>query len=281
METQSQFLKPINIKQVFKEKNPALARYIPGFIYRYLKKIVHENDINEFLERHGTKLNVDFINAALEDYNVKLNVKGVDSLPETGHLLFVSNHPLGGFDGLLLMKTIFEKYGSCKVLINDILMNLANIRGMFIPINKHGRQASDFARTINEAYASDEQLMTFPAGMVSRKINGQIMDLKWQKSFIQKCVQYKRTVIPTFVTGNNSQFFYRLANIRKTLGIKANIEMLYLVNETYKHLNKSFTIKFGNPISYETFNSSKKSQEWAKWVKEQAYALNGISEVPN
>ena len=280
METQSNFLKPIDIKQVFYEKNPSVARYIPGFIFRYLKRIIHEQFVNEFLKKHGTKLNIDFINAAMEDFNVNLSIEGIENLPETGRLLFVSNHPLGGFDGLLLAKTIYQKYGNTKVLVNDILMNITNVRGMFIPINKHGRQAADFARTINETYASDEQLISFPAGLVSRKIKGQIMDLEWQKSFIQKSAQYKRTIIPSFVTGHNSKFFYRLSNIRKALGIKANIEMLYLADETYKHRNKNFTIKFGKPIPYETFDTSKRPKEWAKWVKEQVYALNGISEIP-
>lgn len=280
MDAQSDFLKPVDVKKVFYDKNPALAKILPGFIYKYLKKIVREKEYNEFLEYSGTRLNVDFIDAALEYFNVTLNVEGLENLPNNGRLLFVSNHPLGGFDGLMLMKTIFDKYGSIKVLINDILMNVTNIRGLFIPINKHGKQAADFARTINNAYASDEQLMTFPAGIVSRKIKGQIMDYEWQKSFIQKSVQYKRTVIPTFITGCNSKFFYRLSKIRTFLGIKANLEMLYLADETYKHRNKSFTIKFGHPIPYETFDTSRKPREWAKWVKEKSYALNGISDVP-
>lgn len=270
----------VEVKKVFANKNPQLARMIPGFVYRYLQRIVHEDFVNDFLNKYGHLKNTEFIEASIKDFNVSIEVQGNENIPAEGKFIFAANHPLGGFDGIVLMKIISEHFKEFRFLVNDILMNVYPIKELFIPINKHGKQAMEAARQMEEAFASDIQILTFPAGLVSRKIKGQIIDLPWQKSFILKAVKHKRDIIPVHFSGQNTNFFYRLANIRKFLGIKANIEMLYLMDETYKHRNKHLTIKFGKPISYTHFDKSKKPNEWAKWVKEQVYALDGVNHVP-
>lgn len=270
----------VDIKKVFQEKNPKLARLIPGFIYRYLKRIIHEDFVNEFLEKHGTKQDLDFVEASIHDFGVTIEVQGAENLPKEGKYIFVSNHPLGGFDGLVIMKVLSRHYQSFKFLVNDILMNIKNLHGLFIPINKHGKQDYDSAKAMDATFHSDAQVLTFPAGLVSRKIKGQIVDLPWHKNFIVKSVQYQRDVIPIHMSGRNTNFFYRLANLRKFLGIKANIEMLYLADETYKHRNKHLVVKFGKPIPWQTFDKTKKPAEWAKWVKQKVYELNGVTSIP-
>jgi 1-acyl-sn-glycerol-3-phosphate acyltransferase len=270
----------IDIERVFYSKNPKLARLLPGFIYRYLKRIIHQDFINEFLSKHGKKQDLDFVEAAIQDFNVTIEVTGDENLPAEGKYIFVSNHPLGGFDGIVIMKVISGHYKKFKFLVNDILMNLTNFHGLFLPINKHGKQGAESARQIEETFRSDAQVLTFPAGLVSRKIKGQIVDLVWHKNFIVKAVQYQRDVIPIHMSGRNTNFFYRLANLRKALGIKANIEMLYLVDETYKHRNKHLVVKFGKPIPWQSFDRSKKPAEWAKWVKEKVYELDGVNSIP-
>ena len=270
----------LDIKKVFYSKNPKLARLIPGFIYRYLKRIIHQDYLNYILEKYGDKQDLDFIDANMVEFNVTIEVSGTEKLPRKGRFIFVSNHPLGGFDGLVILKVVSKYYSPLKFLVNDILMNIKNLGGLFLPINKHGKQGIESARTIEETYNSDTQVLTFPAGLVSRKIKGQIVDLVWQKNFIVKAVQHQRDVIPIHISGRNTNFFYRLANIRKALGIKSNIEMLYLVDETYKHHNKHLEVKFGKPISWQTFDKTKKPIEWAKWVKEKAYELDGVTSIP-
>lgn len=273
-------IEKVNIRKVFANKNPRLAGLLPGFVYRYLERIVHQDFINEFLEKHGDKQNLDFIDAVVDEFNTTLTVKGEENIPSEGRYIFASNHPLGGFDGMLLMKVISKYYSNFRFLVNDILMNIVNLQGLFIPINKHGKQAYQTAREIADAYASDMQILTFPAGYVSRKIKGQIVDLPWQKSFISKAVQYQRNIVPVHFSGKNTRFFYRLGQIRKFLGIKANLEMFYLVDETYKHRNKNITITFGQPIAWQTFDKSKKHDEWAFWVKQQVYRLDGVMSIP-
>ena len=171
-------------------------------------------------------------------------------------------------------------YSNYKILANDILMNIVNLTPLFLPINKHGKQAAGSANQLHEAYLSDMQIITFPAGLVSRRIRRQVMDLEWKKNFITKAVHYKRDVVPVYFTGRNSNFFYNLHRIRTLLGVKANIEMLYLVDETYRHQNDHITVTFGKPIPYSTFDHSKTPVQWAKWVKEQVYGMAGITNIP-
>ncbi len=273
-------LKPIDIKKIFYEKSPKIAKWIPGFVFRYLKKITHENFLNELIKEDGHLEGLEFTKALIKRFNITIEVKGEDNLPKDGRHIFVSNHPLGGMDGHILMLLIGERYNSYKFLVNDILMALTNMHGVFLPVNKHGRQGVELAKKLDTAFKSDAQILSFPAGIVSRRIKGQIVDLEWQKSFVNKARQYKRDVVPMHVSGTNSKFFYSLANLRKKLGIKANIEMLYLINEAVNNRDKTHIVTFGEPISWETFNTSKRPKEWAKWVKEKVYKLGGVDKLP-
>ena len=282
MEDHEKLSKPklVNIRQVFYDKNPRLASLLPGFVYKYLERIVHQQEINDILIRHGDKYGLEFARAAIEDFRVTITVHGAEHLVPGQRYIFASNHPLGGFDGIVLMDVISRYYSNFRVLANDILMNIVNLAPVFVPINKHGKQAAESAKNLHEAYLSDMQIITFPAGLVSRYINKQVMDLVWKKNFITKAITYKRDVVPVYFTGRNSKFFYRIYQLRKLLGIKANVEMFYLVDETFRHRGEHITITFGTPISYTAFDNSRTPVQWAKWVKQQAYLLAGITDVP-
>jgi len=271
--SKDQEIQKFDIKKVFYEKSPRVARLMPGFIYAYLKRILHQDFVNDYLERHGDKMGIDFMEAAYEEFNVNMKIQGENNLPESGRFLFVANHPLGGFDGNMLIYIIRKHYPRVVFLVNDILMNLKNMDEFFIPINKHGGQSRESVKQLDEAYHSDMQIISFPSGMVSRKLKGKIQDLAWQKNFIIKAKQYQRDVIPVHISGRNSNFFYRLANIRKILGIKWNLEMLYLIDETYNHQNKTFTFTIGKPIPYSDFDRRHTPIEWAAKVREVVYRL--------
>jgi putative hemolysin len=263
----------INIRKVFREKNPTMAKMVPGFIYRYIERIVHQDFVNSFLERQGHKKGVDFIHALIEEFNVKLNIRGGENIPDTGRFIFASNHPLGGFDGIILIEIVSRKYPEIKFLANDILLNMEPLADYLVAINKHGGQSRELIKELDKIYQSDIQVLTFPSGFVSRKIKGVVQDLPWQKSFIGKAIQYKRDIIPVHFSGRNTNFFYNLANLRKFLRIKWNIEMFYLVNESYKHRNKIITITIGKPIPYQQFDNSKTSHEWASEIRSLVYSL--------
>ncbi len=272
--TDNNCIKPIYIEQLFKSKNPGLAKMIPGFVFSYLKKIIHQNDINDFITRYGERKGLAFSDAILEYLNVSYKVKGIENLPSPeGRYIFVSNHPLGGPDGIILISFLGTHYPELKFPVNDLLLNLKNLNNIFLPVNKHGAQAKNAVAAIEEAYASGCQMIMFPAGLVSRKQKGIIKDLEWQKSFVSKAVQHQRDIIPIFIDGKNSDFFYNLANFRKKIKLKANLEMLYLPDETFKQRNKTFTLHIGKPIPWQSLNKSKKPAEWAQEIKEMVYAL--------
>jgi len=265
--------KTIDIREVIHSKNPRLAKLLPGFAMGYIKKIIHENEVNEILEKHGNKSGLDFVEANIKEFNITLLVKGEENIPRQGRYIFAANHPLGGFDGLLLLYTLSKHYQKTHFFVNDILMNIKQLRPLFIPINKHGAHSRENAELIERTYAADGQVLTFPAGLVSRKIKGEIIDLEWKKSFIAKAVKYQRDIVPVHITGGNSRFFYNFAKLRKALGIKKNIEMFYLVDETFKHRNKTITLTFGQPVSWRAFNNTNTYNGWAQFVKDKVYAL--------
>ncbi len=264
--------KLIDLKKVIRNKSPRLAKLMPWFVLNYLRKIVHEEDLNGFVARQGHRRGLDFLFAILEEFGVKMVLIGKENIPETGRCLLASNHPLGGLDGIAFMVAVSQVRKDFIFPVNDILLSFDSMKEFFIPINKHGSNAEN-VRIINETFASDKTLLYYPAGLVSRKKKGVIKDLEWKKTFITKTKQHKRDVIPVYMEGRNSNFFYNLSNLRTRLGIKANIEMLYLVDETYKQFDKTIHIVFGEPIAWETFDRSKSDLEWAAIVRDKVYEL--------
>lgn len=264
----------IDIKQVLRQKAPSAARKIPGFMVDYLIRTVHQDELNEILRRYHDKDGVAFMQELIGYFDLNLELVNEENIPAEGRYIFASNHPLGGLDGICLSAIIGGRFdGKIRYLVNDLLLYLSNLRSIFVPINKHGAQGKKNAELIEKAYASDNQIITFPAGLCSRKQNGKIQDTEWKKSFIQKAVEYRRDIVPVFFEGRNSNFFYRLANMRKALGIKMNYEMIYLPDEMFKNKHKTYSIHFGKPIPWQTFDSSRKPAEWAEWVKEIVYNL--------
>lgn len=266
--------KPIDIKEIFTEKNPGLAKIIPGFIYRYIKRILHLDTINEFLSKYGHLQGIEFVEEMVNEFNVTEHIHNIDNIPQNGRFIFASNHPLGGFDSMLLMKNVEKHLGKFKFLANDILMNIKQLSPLFLPVNKYGGHARDTAIKLAQYYDSNEQILIFPAGLASRKIKGEIMDLEWKKHFISKSIKHKRDIIPVFISGRNSNRFYRLAKIRKFLHLKWNIETFFLPDEMLKQRNKDIHLYFGKPIPYNTFDNSQNHQQWAEWVKKKVYKLN-------
>jgi len=266
----------VDVGKVLRSKNPKLARVIPAFVINYLKKVIHQDDLNEILEKFGHLRDAEFISPTLDFMQIKYRVFGSENIPAEGRYIFVSNHPLGGLDGLVFMDELSKHFTDIKFPVNDLLMNLKNLSGIFLPINKHGGQAKDAIRQLEEMYASESQILYFPAGLCSRKKRGIITDLEWHKSFIAKAIQYKRDIIPSFFAGRNSNFFYNLSNFRTSLGIKANIEMLYLPDEMFSQKGKMITLVFGKTIPWQTFDRTKSLPEWANWVKTKTYELESM-----
>jgi putative hemolysin len=267
-------IKQIDLKELVLEKNPKLAARLPRFVYTLLNRLLHIREVNEIIRKYGHLKGIPFIEAVFQYFDVKVEHYGEENFPANGRFIFASNHPLGGFDGLMLIKVVSDRMGKSLFLVRDELTKIPTLTDLFIPINKFGDQRRT-AGVINEAYHSESQILIFPSGLASRKIKGKITDLAWQKHFIQKSVEHQRDVVPVFISGRNSWFFYFLANFRKLIGIKLNIEMFLLPDELFKNRDKTFVINFGKPLSWNRFDRTKTQTEWAEEVKKVVYGLVG------
>ena len=224
---------------------------------------------------------VDFAETLLEYLDITLHLDGEKNIPSKGRFIFASNHPLGGLDGVALISVLGRRYNKdIKFVVNALLMAIEPLSDNFLPINKYGKQDKDKADALGRAYEGNGQMAVFPAGLVSRRQGKEICDLTWNKAFIAKSVQYQRDVIPVWFEGYNSSFFYRFARWRKRLGLKFNIELIYLPDEMFKSEKKTFTIHFGKPIPWQTFDNSKTRMEWAQYVKEQVYSIRDSLNKP-
>ena len=269
--------KTIDIEKILKSKMGPKAKWVPGFVVRYLKHIVHEDFVNKFLWEARDLTGTSWLKACLEYQGVKIEVVGLENLPakaDPRRYTFVSNHPLGGIDGVAIGSVIGEYYDdNFRYLVNDLLMNLPGLAPLCIPINTTTKKSRSFPEVIEAGFSSDHHILMFPAGLCSRRRNGVIRDLTWRKTFVSKSIQYQRDVVPIFFEGRNSDFFYRLSNISDRLVKKVNIAMLYLADEMYKNNGKTFRIYIGKPIPYQTFDHTRSHAEWAEVVKEQVYQL--------
>lgn len=264
----------LDLDKVLAEKAPKIYNKVPRFAINYLKRKIHLDELNEILTIYADKYGVDFMQAVVGYFNLTLETSGLENIQDDKKYIFVSNHPLGGLDGICLSAVIGERFDKkIKYVVNDVLYFIKNLQPIFLPVNKYGLQSKQATSSLNEAYESDNQIITFPAGLCSRQENGKILDLDWQKNFILKAVESRRDVVPVYFEGKNSNFFYRFANIRKRLGIKFNIELILLPDEMFKNKNKSFSITFGEPIPYTFFDNSKSAMQWAQYVKEKSYNL--------
>lgn len=267
----------IDLDRIIREKMGTKARYVPSVAVRWLKHIIHQDEVNRFLWESRDKKGTEWLEECTRYLDMTLDIEGLENLPDKndGRLYtFVSNHPLGGVDGVALGAIIGRHYdGRFRYLVNDLLMNLPGLAPLCIPINKTGKQSRSFPEMVEAGFSGDNHILMFPAGICSRKIDGQIHDLPWKKTFITKSVETKRDIVPIHFGGRNSDFFYGLANVCKALHIKFNIAMLFLVDEMYKNVHKSFRVVIGKPIPWQTFDKSKTAMEWAKYVQDMVYRL--------
>lgn len=265
----------IDVRKIIASKSRKLSRFVPKFIVRYLEKIIHQNDINELLCKYGDSEGVEFVAKVLESLNVRTEVRYLseDRIKSDGRYIFVSNHPLGGLDGMVLISELGKKFGDIKFVVNDFLMNIAPLESIFVPVNKLGGMTRDYSDLINNLYLSNSQILYFPAGICSRMIKGEVTDLRWQTSFYKKALVSGREIVPVHFSGRNSNFFYRLAKIRKMLGLKFNVEMLFLPDEMFKQRNGSFNVVVGRPEKPVRYCNREELEKYCNEIRDKVYSL--------
>ncbi|MDR2083438.1 MAG: 1-acyl-sn-glycerol-3-phosphate acyltransferase [Bacteroidales bacterium] len=264
----------INIKNIVESKAPEKAKKIPNFIFKLINRILCVKQINAFLNKHGHEYGIEFVDSVLFDLSqATIKTTGLENIPENGKLVFASNHPLGGLDGLAFIHVVYKKRPNITFPVNDFLTFIPNFNEFFIPVNKVGSNSREAIKFIQEAFESDRTILMFPAGLCSRKIKRKIVDLEWKKTFVKQAVATQRDIVPVFINGKNSNLFYNTANLRKFFKIKFNIEMMLLPSEMFKQKGKTIELIIGKPIPWQTFDKSKSDNEWASLLREHVYEL--------
>lgn len=270
----------IDIEQVIASKSSRLAKYTPKFMVEFIKRAIHQDEINSILINNPDKTGVEFAEAALREMHVKYNATYLNrqAINEKENYIFASNHPLGGLDGLVLINLFGKELGQVKFVVNDLLMNIKPLESVFVPVNKHGRMSKEYGEAIHRAYASAGHILYFPAGLCSRMIGGKISDPPWKKNFLKQALAYNRDIVPVYFRGANSKFFYRLAKLRKFLKISFNVEMIFLPHEMFRQKNSIFEVVIGEPIRIDTIRQDLAQggdlQKWCDIIRAQCYGLN-------
>lgn len=269
--TDDEFL--IDIDRVLAAKAPKMKGIGRRLLSAYLKHIVHQDDINRFIIAKREFKGIDYARVIIEKFGANVSIYGLENVPDEGRFVFASNHPLGGLDGMAFIHAVGQKFKQLKFPVNDILLYVRNFSEIFLPVNKVGTTGRRAALLMEEALRSDAQILMFPAGLCSRKRGGRIVDLEWKKGFVQKAVETERDIVPVYISGRNSNFFYNLSNLRTRLGIKVNIEMLFLVDEMYKQHGRHLDVYFGHPIAWQSL-LGRDPREAAQEIKKVVYALH-------
>lgn len=273
-------IKFVDVDKIISERAPKLKKWLPSFIFSWLKKKLHEDDINYIMNRIKNYYGLEYNTKALELLGAKIETVNSHFVPKTGGIIVASNHPLGGLDGMSLVKAVGDIRTDTKFVVNDVLKNLKNYGDVFIGVNKISTTSAKSLRIMENHLMTNDAVIFFPSGLVSRKIDGKIMDLPWRKGFVTQAVDHKRDIVPVFIEGENSKFFYRFANFRRMLGVKANFEMLFLPDEMFRQKGRTVKIYFGKPFSYKVLDERFSHKKWAENINKYVYSdqfMKGIS----
>lgn len=270
----------IDVGQVLRERLGKRYGYVPTGVVSWLRRLVHEDELNHILECNAGKEGVDFSRGALDNLGVTYRVVG--SFPRQKRVVVVSNHPLGGLDGMAMSCAVADAYGKegLKFVVNDLLQAIVPLRTIFLPVNKLGSQSREAIQAVDEAFDGPYPIIMFPAGLVSRKIRGRIMDLEWHKMVVQKAIASRRDVVPVWFSGRNTDFFYNFALWRKRLGLKFNIEMALLPSEVFKSRGKNYDIIVGNPVAWKQLRGGLQARQQAAELRERVYQLSHLYNQP-
>lgn len=263
----------VDVAALIESKNPKLKKRLPKFVINWLTRIIHQEEVNEFMHNHRDKKNVDFCDEVMKYFNIEVNIHGAENIPRDGGAVFASNHPLGGFDAIAIVSSLRGVREDIKFIVNDLLMSITNLSDLFVGVNKHGVSSQESRNKINDLFASDKAVFIFPAGLVSRQFDGEIQDTDWKKTFVMLARKNDKPIVPVFIRGRLTNRFYRLSRWRQRLGIKMNFEMLFLSDEFFKQRNSKIDIFFGKPIPADFFTDDKTDLQWAAYLRELVHNM--------
>ena len=255
---------------------PKLRKKLPRFVINFLKRRIHQDEINDIILSVEHYKGVEFFGDALKSLDITYRIRGEEHLDKDKKYLFVCNHPLGGPEALIIGSVFHRLYGKgFQVPVTPIMAHLKPLAEFFTPVNNlSSKQSRDLGERIAKMFTSDQQVVVFPAGLCAKKVNGKVTEMPWKKMFVTQSRRYERDVVPVHISGHNSKWYFFLSKLSKLLHLKINIGMLYLVDELFKQCGNEFVITFGEPVPYTAFDKSKNDREWATEMQERVKALS-------
>jgi 1-acyl-sn-glycerol-3-phosphate acyltransferase len=241
-----------------------LAQYYPKYLNGYpelvksivcfaIAKVLHLTEINDFLEKHSDKRGFAFNDELLEYLNFSYiaSKKDRDKIPSEGRLICVSNHPLGGIDGCVLLKMVSEVRPDVKIVVNDIVKKVENMDEVFLTYNiDDPKMQRKNVQQISRALMNEEAIIIFPAGEVSRPTLKGVRDPDWKKGALFLSKKFNAPVLPLYIKAKNSFLFYAASVINK------KFSTILLPHEIFNKSGKAALVKIGDPIPAEAFNSN-------------------------
>jgi len=276
MEERIDACKPVvDIATVLKTSDSKLLKNLPKFVVKRISRIIREKELNEIHLKYCKYWGIDYVKQLLfNEFNIKITVKGKENVDKTKRNVFIANHPLGGLDALAMLTVVYDIHENVISPSNQLFEYVPNLRPLLLGLNVFGQNTKETAKAMDKLFESDNPILIFPSGEVSRNIDGKIQDTEWKKTFLTKSVAYEREIVPVYISEVNSKKFYRTAKIRKSLGIKSYLETILLPQEMLKKRNSHLEIIIGKPVSYSQIKNSKlKKHEWVQKFRETVYSL--------
>lgn len=247
---------------------PKMSAKLPGFVKRFFARRLHVKEINDCVMHAEHYAGVGFFDEALKYVGITYRVRGDENIDLSKKYIYVCNHPLGGPEALIIGSIFRKIYGDgFTVPSNQILYNLKPLQEFFVPVSVGGKQGRDIAEKVASMFESGRQVLVFPAGLCAKSIKGVVTEMPWKKMFVAQARKYQRDVVPVHISGHNSKWYFFLSWLSRTLKLKFNLGMIFLVDELFKQRGNEFVITFGKPIEYDRFNKTKTDLQWADEVK--------------
>lgn len=273
----------VSVEMLLKKEHPGLFTYsnlVSKMIVGLTRFLVHEDSINHFMEEHKNKSSLDFIDAVLHHLNVSYKVihREIENIPAIGKVIVVANHPLGALDALSLIQMIcsVRQNKKVKIVANKMLSTIPQLKEFIIGVdNFNDKLSRDSLRQIDKALQSEEVVIFFPSGEVSRVgLLGQ-KEANWKGGFIKFAKRNSAPIVPIFIKAKNSSLFYAASWVYKPLGT------LLLGHEIFAARNQIFDFRVGELINSKILNDTSMSERhYAKLFRKHLLRLskgkNGI-----
>mgnify|MGYP006119277785 FL=1 len=253
---------------------------IGTLIARFLMNLLKISTINRIYNRNKHKKDLDFLNGILEEFKVRFEIPEEDlkRLPKNGAYITVSNHPLGGIDGILLLKLVREQREDFKIIANFLLQRIQPLEPYILPVNpfeNHREIKSSIAgfKKSLQHLKNGHPLGLFPAGEVSTRKKGKlIVDKPWEPAVMKLIQRADVPVVPIYFHAKNSPLFYRLSKLSDTF------RTAKLPSELLTQKNRVIKIRIGKPISVKEQKEHATLESFSNFIRRKTYMLSNSFE---